>query len=101
MREADTQEGPIAAAMRRKLEAHFAPLLLNLVNESHLHAGHAGVNASGAAPGESHFRLTIEAAAFDGLSRLARQRLVMDVLREELAGPVHALAIRANAPKQD
>jgi BolA protein len=50
---------------------------------------------------ESHFRLTVESAAFLGLDRLARQRLVMRIVAEELAGPVHALSIRALTPGED
>lgn len=86
--------GPVAAAIRAKIEAAFAPEELELVDESHLHAGHAGAREGG----ESHFRLDVAAAAFAGLGRVERQRRVYAVLSEELAGPVHALSLRARAP---
>jgi BolA protein len=84
--------GPIAAAMERKLTAALAPARLELVDDSTRHAGHAHGGV------ESHFTLVIESAAFAGLGRMERQRLVMRVLADELAGPVHALSIRARAP---
>ncbi len=67
---------------------------IEIVDDSHRHAGHAGANAGG----ESHFNLTIEAAAFTGLSRIARQRLVQRLLADELAGPIHALSMKLRAP---
>ncbi len=86
--------GAVARAIRSKLEAAFAPQRLVIVDESHLHAGHAGARAGG----ESHFRVEIVAQAFAGLSRIDRQRRINDVLAAELAGPVHALSIQAAAP---
>ena len=84
--------GEVAVAIERKLRAALTPSKLELRDDSARHAGHvhAGV--------ESHFDLTIEAAAFAGLTRVGRQRLVMTALAEELAGPLHALAIHASAP---
>ncbi|HEY7901446.1 MAG TPA: BolA family protein [Caulobacteraceae bacterium] len=84
--------GAVAETMNRKLNAALSPLRLELRDQSALHSGHTHAGT------ESHFDLTIECAAFAGLTRLARQRLVMGVLAEELAGPVHALSIRAMAP---
>ena len=78
----------------RKLEAAFAPDRLEIEDQSHLHAGHAGARDGG----ESHFRVAIVARAFDGKSRVERQRLIHQCLAEELAGPVHALSIAARAP---
>jgi len=86
--------GPVAATLERKLTEAFAPSHLEVVDDSHRHAGHAGARAGG----ESHFNVVIEAAAFEGLSRVARQRMVNAALAEELAGPVHALSIKARAP---
>lgn len=84
----------VARTIEAKLRAGLSPEALTVVDESHLHAGHAGARPEG----ETHFRVEIVASAFAGLGRLARQRLVHDLLREELAGPVHALSISASAP---
>ncbi len=86
--------GPVAAALQRKLTEALAPTRLEIVDDSHRHAGHAGSREGG----ESHFNVTIEAPAFEGQSRVARQRMVYAALAEELAGPVHALAVTALAP---
>ena len=80
--------------MREKLMVALRPTRLDVVNESHLHAGHA----SSPGTGESHFRILIVSDAFAGKSRVERHRLVNEAVREELAGGVHALAIRALAP---
>lgn len=84
----------VAETIETKLRAALQPSALTIVDESHLHQGHAGHRPGG----ESHFRVTIEAAAFAGQGRVARQRLVYKALAEELAGPVHALALDARAP---
>ncbi len=89
--------GPVAAAIRSKLVVALAPERLVIVDESHLHAGHAGAREGG----ESHFRLEISSAAFAGLGRVARQRRVYEVLAEELAGPVHALSLTALVPGEN
>ena len=86
--------GDVADTIRRKLEHAFSPSRLELVDDSDRHHGHAGHNGSG----ESHFNLRIEAEAFAGKARVMRQRMVMTVLADELAGPVHALSITAKAP---
>ncbi|WP_341704174.1 BolA family protein [Ferrovibrio sp.] len=88
----------IAGRITDKLTAALAPLRLELEDESALHAGHAAMK--GLAAGETHFRLTVVSAQFAGLGRLQRQRLVNRILAEELAGPVHALAITALAPDE-
>ena len=80
----------VKATIEHKLRGAFAPSALEIVDESELHKGHAGYRAGG----ETHFRVTMDSDRFDGLSRLARQRLVHDVLADELAGPVHALSLR-------
>lgn len=86
--------GAVAETIRRKLEAAFSPAVLEVVDDSDRHHGHAGHREGG----ESHFNLAIEAEAFRGLGRVERQRRINKVLAEELAGPVHALSIRASAP---
>lgn len=69
---------------------------MELVDDSARHLGHAGSRPGG----ETHFRLEIVSAAFEGLSRVERQRAVMRVLRDELAGQVHALNISALTPAE-
>ena len=78
-----------AAALRAKLTAAFAPHVLEVVDESEQHRGHAGWREGGG----THFRVVMRAAALDGLSRVERSRAVHRVLRDELAGRVHALAL--------
>lgn len=80
--------------MEDKLKAALSPLALTITDDSASHAGHAGARPGG----ESHFTVDIVSAAFAGQSRIARHRLVNQALAEELAGPVHALVIRAKAP---
>jgi BolA protein len=87
----------VAAAIRAKLEARFAPTRLDIVDDSARHAGHAGARPGG----ESHFTVTVVSAAFAGLGRVARQRLVYDTLADELAGGVHALAMTTLTPEED
>ena len=80
-----------AERMRTALEAAFSPGLLEIVDESHLHHGHAG-----AAPGgETHYSIRIRAEKFSGLSRVAKHRLVNDALASEFASGLHALSIQA------
>jgi BolA protein len=77
-----------------KLRKAFAPDSLDVEDESHQHAGHAGHRPGG----ETHFRLHIVSEAFRGKSRLERHRMINATLASELAGGVHALAIHATAP---
>ncbi|MEO1293087.1 MAG: BolA family protein [Pseudomonadota bacterium] len=84
----------VAEQMRVKLIEAFAPETLEIVDESEQHRGHSGWREGG----QTHFRVRIVSARFDGMNRVARQRAVYDILREELAGPVHALALTADAP---
>jgi BolA protein len=79
----------VAAAIRDKLTRAFTPEVLEIVDESSRHAGHAGARPEG----ETHFAVTMVSAAFAGRSRVERQRMVHSVLAEELRGPVHALAL--------
>lgn len=82
--------------LRTKLQAQLSPVQLEIVNQSHLHAHHH----SSPQTGESHFHVMIVSEQFEGQNRLARHRLVHDVLREELAGQIHALAIEAYSPSE-
>jgi BolA family transcriptional regulator, general stress-responsive regulator len=79
----------VEAEMRRRLMVALEPVRLDVVNESHLHAGHR--NSPGT--GESHFRLHIVSKRFEGLSRVARHRLVNETLEGLVGGRVHALAM--------
>jgi BolA protein len=74
--------------------AELRPESLEVVDESHLHEGHAGSHPSG----ESHFRVRITAAQFAGVGRVSRHRMINGILAEDLAARVHALAIEAYAP---
>ena len=87
----------VMAAIEKKLTAALAPVRLSIVDESHRHAGHAGARPEG----ETHFRVEIVAARFGGLGRVQRQRLVYEILAEELQGPVHALALQTRTPEED
>jgi BolA protein len=89
--------GAVAVAIQEKLTSALSPIRLELVDDSARHSGHAGAGTAG----ESHFNLLVESNAFVGMGAVARQRLVMRILAEELAGPVHALSITAQAPGED
>ncbi|ADL01569.1 BolA family protein [Brevundimonas subvibrioides] len=94
-------EGPIATIIRRKLTGALAPTRLEIEDDSARHAGHHHEGGMDAKPGgESHFNLTVVSAAFVGQGRVQRQRAVNALLSEELAGPVHALSIRALTPDE-
>ncbi len=86
----------VKSTIEGKLAAAFSPDRLVVTDESHLHAGHAGARPEG----ETHFRIHIVSRAFAGKGRVQRHRLVNEALADELAGPVHALAIRAEAPEE-
>jgi BolA family transcriptional regulator, general stress-responsive regulator len=78
----------------KKLREAFLPESLDVTDESHLHEGHSGHRPGG----ETHFRLYIVSPAFEGKSRIERHRMINAALVAELAGSVHALAIKAQAP---
>jgi BolA family transcriptional regulator, general stress-responsive regulator len=86
--------GPTAAEITTRLTRALAPSRLEVINDSATHRGHAGDDGSG----ESHFTVVVESAAFAGLNRLARQRLVNAALGDLMETRVHAMAIRASAP---
>ena len=87
--------------IREKLTKAFAPLNLVVENESAKHAGHAGARDHlGRHTGETHFRVLAVSKAFAGKSLVQRHREINEVLKEELAGPVHALAIKAQTPAE-
>jgi stress-induced morphogen len=84
----------IEQTIKERLTAAFQPLSLEVINDSHRHAGHA----SSPGTGESHFSVKVVAAAFAGKSRVERHRMVNDALADLLQGKVHALAIQALTP---
>jgi len=86
----------VSEIIETKLHEALSPSHLVVKDESHLHRGHAGAPEEG----QSHFRVTIVAGAFDGLARVARQRKVNEILAEELAGPIHALAMKTLTPAE-
>jgi len=81
----------VADTITTKLTAAFRPQRLEVIDESHHHAGHVGARPGG----ESHFAVVIVADAFAGKSRVERQRLIYAALAAELSGPVHALSLKA------
>lgn len=79
-----------------RLRERLSPISLSVADESHQHVGHGGWREGG----ETHFRLDIVAAAFEGKSRVERHRLVNDALAEGFQQGLHALAIKARAPSE-
>lgn len=88
---------PLVDEIAARLRDALAPTRLDVANDSAQHHGHLGDDGTG----ESHFSVDIEAAAFVGLSRVQRQRLVNQALADLLRNRIHALAIRARAPGDD
>lgn len=83
----------VAETISNKLETALAPSHLEVIDESHLHAGHIGARPEG----ETHFKVIVVSSVFEGRSRVDSQRHVYRILADELAGPVHALSVRATA----
>ena len=83
-----------AAQVEGALRSSLQPAALEVQDDSHLHAGHAGAKEG------RHFTVRVSSAAFEGLSRVARHRLVYDSLRSLLADGIHALAIEARTPTE-
>lgn len=96
MTDIPSRPGPVAVEIARLLTAALSPAHLAVIDDSEKHRGHAGHDARG----ESHFTVEIVAAAFEGQSRVARQRAVNAALAELLRERVHALAIKARAPSE-
>jgi BolA family transcriptional regulator, general stress-responsive regulator len=83
-----------AQDIEARLHAALAPLCLLVTDDSHLHAGHAGAKDG------SHYAVQITSSRFEGLTRVARHRLVYDALGPLAAHRIHALAITARAPDE-
>ncbi len=91
----------VEKSIREKLTKAFSPLELSVENESGKHSGHAGTRDHlGRVTGETHFRVRVVSSYFEGKSRVDRHREVNAALKEELAGPVHALAVKALTPSE-
>jgi BolA protein len=88
--------GQVAQAIHTKLLQAFSPSRLEVVDDSARHAGHSGATPGG----ESHFNVVIVSPIFEGVGRVQRQRRIYAALSEELAGPVHALSVKALAPAE-
>lgn len=86
---------PTAKQLQQRLQDTLQPTQLEVIDESHMHHGHAGANDSGLG---THFRVRIRAVAFAGKSPVARHRLVYDALQDFMAQGLHALAIEAQVP---
>lgn len=89
----------VETQIREKLTETFSPTQLTIENESHKHAHHAAMKGA-ANTGETHFAIAIVSAGFAGHSRIERHRMVHEALAEELAGPVHALSVKAKTPDE-
>ena len=86
----------VASRIRAKLTAALAPERLEIIDESHHHAGHAGARPGG----ETHFRVEIVSAAFEGQPRILRQRRVHEILSDELKSNIHALSLVTLTPAE-
>lgn len=89
--------GKVATAIDSKLRSAFAPVRLDIEDQSSRHQGHAGWREGG----ETHFHVEIVSPAFEGKNRVARQRLVYAALKEELDAGLHALALTTLTPEED
>ena len=86
----------VADRIRQKLDQSFQIASLEVIDESDKHRGHVGARPEG----ETHFRVKIVSPAFEGVNRVERQRMVNKALKEELEGPVHALALSTLTPAE-
>lgn len=82
--------------METLLQTQLAPLTLEITDESSKHAGHAGARPGG----QTHYRVHVVSESFNGLTRVARQRLVYNALREEFDTGLHALALDLKTPAE-
>jgi BolA protein len=89
--------GRVADTIRARLSDGLQPVRLDIVDESHRHAGHAGARPEG----ESHFQVAVVSAVFAGKNRVARQRLVYDLLADALRTDIHALSLTTLTPEED
>lgn len=85
-----------ADRIRSILQARFAPVALEVTDDSHQHAGHMGARPEG----ETHYTVLLVSPAFSGMNRVARSRAVHEALAEEFARGLHALALALRAPEE-
>ena len=90
----------VAETIREKLAVSFTPSALEVTDESARHAGHAGAVRDDGSRGETHFHVRLVTQAFEGVSRVERQRRVHAALAAELHGPVHALSLTLLTPAE-
>jgi BolA protein len=90
----------VTHAIREKLTLAFSPVQLEVRDESAAHAGHAGAQRRDGGTGETHFAVRLVSAAFEGLSRVERQRRVHAALQAEFERGLHALSVTALAPSE-
>ncbi len=88
--------GTVADRLRSKLDQVLSPQQLEIHDDSAKHSGHAGAREGG----ESHFSVLVVSECFEGLNRVARQRLINTALAEDLAGQVHALSLQTLTPAE-
>lgn len=91
-----SQIGPYQERIRHKLGQKFTPLWLEVVDDSKRHAGHAGHDPRG----ETHFKISIVSTIFEGLSAVARHRLVYEALKTEMQERIHALNLQTMTPEE-
>ncbi|MFD0938941.1 BolA family protein [Methylobacterium trifolii] len=90
------ETGTLRDWIQATLEGGLAPTRLEVIDESHLHAGHSGARPGG----ETHYRLEVVSAAFEGKSRVERHRIVNGLLDDAFKRGLHALAVRARTPAE-
>ena len=86
----------VQTTIEHKLRDGLSPIKLDVRNVSHEHRGHAGSPGTG----ESHFNVTVVSDKFEGMGKVARHKLVYGLLKDEMAGPVHALALMTFTPQE-
>lgn len=86
--------------IREKLTRAFSPHVLEIVDESLKHAGHAGARTKGSQQGSTHFHIKIVSKAFEALPRVERYRMVHEVLKTEMNDQIHALSLTLRSPQE-
>lgn len=91
---------PVFDSMQRKLEQALQPTSLHILDESSQHAGHVGSRMKAGYSGETHFKVEVTSAAFQGMNTVKRHRMIYKLLADELAGTVHALSLNTLTPDE-